>query len=152
MSIEQPVKSTPEGWPRLSSAIYYDDAAAAIDWLTQAFGFAVRLKITGDGGRIEHSELTYGEALIMVAQTGAAKPGREHMPPGVSPKSAGGGNTQCLLLFVDDVDAHCAHARANGATIADEPTNHDYGADYWVDRSYAAIDPEGHIWWITQRL
>jgi uncharacterized glyoxalase superfamily protein PhnB len=26
------------------------------------------------------------------------------------------------------------------------------GADYWTDRSYGAIDPEGHHWWFTQRL
>ena len=145
------MKQTPKGWPRLSSALYYDDASTAIDWLCQAFGFAVRLKVEGEGGRIEHSELTYGEALIMVAQSGN-KPGREHLPPGVSPKSIGGGNTQCLLLFVDNVDDHCTHARANGAVIVDEPKDHDYGADYWTDRSYGALDPEGHMWWITQRL
>jgi uncharacterized glyoxalase superfamily protein PhnB len=29
---------------------------------------------------------------------------------------------------------------------------HDYGADYWADRSYGAVDPEGHLWWFTQRI
>ena len=144
------MKQTPPGWPRLSSALFYNDASAAIDWLCQAFGFSVRLKVEGEAGRIEHSELTYGDALIMVAQAGQ-KPGREHMPPGLSPASANG-NTQCLLLFVDDVDAHCAHARANGATIIDDPKVHDYGEDYWADRSYGATDCEGHMWWFTQRL
>ena len=145
------MKQTPKGWPRLSSALFYDDAAKAIDWLCQSFGFTIRLKVEGDGGRIMHSELTYGDALIMVAQSGN-KPGREHMPPGVSPSAIGGGNTQCLLLFVDNVDEHCAHARANGVIIVDEPTDHDYGADYWADRSYAAVDMEGHLWWFTQRI
>ena len=28
----------------------------------------MRLKVEGDGGRIEHSELVYGEALVMVGQ------------------------------------------------------------------------------------
>ena len=145
------MKQTPKGWPRLSSALFYNDAAKAIDWLCEAFGFVVRLKVEGEAGRIEHSELTYGDALIMVAQSGH-KPGREHMPPGVSPNSIGGGNTQCILLFADNVDDHCAHARANGAVIVDEPTVHDYGEDYWADRSYAAVDLEGHLWWITQRV
>lgn len=145
------MKQTPPGWPRLSSALFYDDASAAIDWLCQAFAFSVRLKVEGEGGRIEHSELTYGDALIMVAQSGN-RPGREHVPPGVSPKSIGGGNTQALLIFVDDADAHCAHARANGAKIIDEPADHDYGDDYWADRGYAAVDPEGHLWWFTQRI
>ena len=34
-----------------------------------------------------------------------------------------------------------------GATIVSEPTTTDYGDGYWVDRSYEAIDLEGHHWW-----
>jgi uncharacterized glyoxalase superfamily protein PhnB len=142
---------TPKGWPRLSTALFYDDAAAAIDWLCRAFGFEVRLKVEGDGGRIEHSELTYGEALIMVGQSGR-NPRRPTFPPGASPRSIGGANTQSLLLFVDNVDEHCARAGAAGATMLDEPKIHDYGPDYWADRSYGALDCEGHMWWFTQRV
>lgn len=69
-----------------------------------------------------------------------------------SPASLRGACTQSIMFFVDDADAHCAHARARGATIVDEPTTHDYGDDYWTDRSYGALDPEGHLWWITQRI
>jgi uncharacterized glyoxalase superfamily protein PhnB len=64
----------------------------------------------------------------------------------------GSANTQCLMFYVDDAEAHCALARAHGARIVEEPAVHDYGDDYWSDRSYGAIDPEGHLWWITQRL
>jgi uncharacterized glyoxalase superfamily protein PhnB len=63
-----------------------------------------------------------------------------------------GGNTQNLMLFVDDVDAHCEVARAAGATIAVEPKDYDYGEEYWADRSYGVIDPEQHLWWFTQRI
>ena len=42
------------------------DAAEAIDWLCRAFGFEVQLKVEGEGGRIEHSELVFGGGLIMV--------------------------------------------------------------------------------------
>jgi len=59
---------TPSDCPRMSSAVVYQDAVAAIRWLCEAFGFEVRLKVEGDQGQIEHSELTYGEGLIMVAQ------------------------------------------------------------------------------------
>ncbi len=145
------MKATPKGWPRLSSAIYYDDAAAAIDWLCRAFGFDVRLKVEGDCGRIEHSELVFGESLVMVAQSGA-RPNRPKYPPGASPRSIGGANTQSLMLFVDSVDQHCARARAAGANVIEEPAVHDYGADYWADRSYGALDCEGHIWWFTERV
>ncbi len=145
------MRPTPPDWPRLSAALSYDDAAKAIDWLCEAFGFSVRIKVEGDGGEIVHSELEYGEAVVMVAQAGRARPGREHWPKSLSPKTAGG-NTQSLMLYVDDVDAHCAQARKAGAVIVDEPTVHDYGADHWADRSYGAVDQEGHLWWFTQRL
>ena len=93
------MKPTPEGWPRLSSAVFYNDAATAIDWLCRAFGFDVRLKVEGDNGRIEHSELVYGEALIMVGQAGA-NTRRPNQTFPTSPKSVGGANTQSLMLFV----------------------------------------------------
>jgi uncharacterized glyoxalase superfamily protein PhnB len=145
------MQPTPSDWPRMSSAIVYQDAAAAIDWLCNAFGFEVRLKIEGDKGQIEHSELTYGEGLIMVAQETphTARGWKSSMR---SPKSLHGASTQSVMFFVDDADAHCAQARAQGATIVEEPATHDYGQDYWSDRSYGAIDLEGHVWWITQRL
>jgi len=144
------MKPTPSDWPRISSSVFYQDAQKAIDWLCDAFGFEVRLKVEGEGGRVEHSELTYGEGLIMVGQedTQAARAWKRFMR---SPRSLNA-NTQCMMIFVDDADAHCAHARARGARIVDEPTVHDYGEDYWADRSYGALDPEGHMWWITQRL
>jgi uncharacterized glyoxalase superfamily protein PhnB len=142
---------TPSDWPRLSSSVFYQDAAAAIDWLCDAFGFEVRLKVEGDNGRIEHSELTYGEGLIMVGQE-SPESGRLWKRSMRSPKSLGGAGTQSIMFFVDDAEAHCAHARARGAHIVEEPATHDYGEDYWTDRSYGACDPEGHLWWITQRL
>lgn len=145
------MKPPPQGWPRISSAVFYDDAAAAIDWLCRAFGFEVRLRIEGEGGRIEHSELSYGEGLIMVGQAGG-KSGREVPLPCKSPRALGGANTQALCICVDDADAHCAHAAAAGAKIVEPPTTHDYGDDYWSDRTYRAEDPEGHHWWFMQRV
>jgi uncharacterized glyoxalase superfamily protein PhnB len=145
------MKPTPKDWPRMSSAVVYQDAAAAISWLCDAFGFEVRLKVEGDRGQIEHSELTYGDGLIMVAQETAQAP-RPWKSAMRSPKSLDGATTQSIMFFVDDAEAHCAHARARGARIVEELATHDYGADYWSDRSYGALDPEGHVWWVTQRL
>ena len=94
------MKKPPEGWPRISSAVFYDDAGKAIDWLCAAFGFDVRLKIEGEGGRVEHSELTFGDGLIMVGNTG----GKSERPvplPCKSPRSLGGANTQRADVLVD---------------------------------------------------
>jgi uncharacterized glyoxalase superfamily protein PhnB len=142
------MKPTPPGWPRISVSLYYDDAAKAIDWLCDAFGFQVRLKVEGEGGRIEHSELTFGEGLIMVA--GADK--ADKFPQVRSPGQVGGANTQNMFVYVDDVEAHCEKARARGATIRVEPKTTDYGEDYWSDRSYECVDVGGHHWWFAQRL
>lgn len=139
-------KPTPKGWPRISSSPVYAEAAKAIDWLCKAFGFEVRLKVEADNGTIAHSELVLGDGLIMLGD--AHKPDRDWRK---TPQQAGG-CTQAMCVIVDDVDAHCARARAAGATIATEPRTTDYGDGYWVDRSYEAVDLEGHHWWFMQRL
>ncbi len=147
----QRTKPLPAGWPRISSAVFYEDAARAIEFLCAAFGFEVRLKVEGAGGRIEHSELTFGDGLIMVGSAG----GRSDRPGGLpcrSPRALEGANTQTLCVCVDDVDAHAAHARAAGAIIREEPTTQDYGEDYWADRTYRAEDLEGHQWFFMQRV
>jgi uncharacterized glyoxalase superfamily protein PhnB len=138
------MSTLPPGWPQLSSALFYDDAAAAIEWLEKAFGFVTRLKVEDGAGGVVHSELELDSGgLVMVASP------REGW---ASPRSVGGANTQSLFVYVDDVDAHCARARAAGARILTEPSNRDYGADAWEDRTYEAMDPEGHRWWFGQRI
>ena len=142
-----PVKPTPPNWPRISPSLYYEDPRAAIDWLCNAFGFEVQLLVEGDGGAVEHSELVYGDGLIMV---GAAR--TEKFPSMRTPKQCGGGNTQNMMVYVDDVEAHCKRAREAGAVITMEPETHDYGTEYWTDRTYECRDLGGHHWWFVQRL
>src|SRR2546426_846554 len=107
------MKPTPKGWPRLSAAIFYDDAAGAIDWLCRAFGFEVRLKVEGDGGRIEHSELVYGEALAMVGQSGD-RPRRPKVPRGPRPRSIGGSKAPSLMPLVAKLEMDRTTAAAPG--------------------------------------
>jgi uncharacterized glyoxalase superfamily protein PhnB len=139
-------KPTPKGWPRISASLTYQKAGPMIDWLCNAFGFDVRLRVDGEAGRVVHSELVIGDGMIMVSDDSAERPWRK------SPAQVGGANTQTLCVYVDDADAHCARARAAGAKIAVEPKTSDYGEDYWSDRSYEAVDPEGHHWWFMHRV
>src|SRR3954469_9838479 len=105
------MKAPPKGWPRMSASVFYDDPAAAITWLCQAFGFQVRLKVEGDAGEIVHSELELADALIMVSGTS----GKEAWQAAYhSPRSIGGSITQALAFHIDDVDAHAARAAAAG--------------------------------------
>ncbi len=133
------MKHPPTGWPRLSIAVFYDDPRAALDWLAKAFGFETRVCVTGPDGEIVHSEMEVGEGVVMVG--GTTYPGRK------SPRALGGANTHGAQIFVENIDAHCARARAAGATIANELENKDYG-----DRGYGALDPEGHLWWFAERM
>ena len=56
----------------------------------------------------------------------------------VSPRKLAG-RSQALKLYVTDVDAHHAHARAAGAEIESEP-----GDGFWGGRIYRTLDLEGH--------
>jgi uncharacterized glyoxalase superfamily protein PhnB len=141
------LRPPPPRWPRASTSVFYDDAPAAIDWLSAAFGFELRLRVEGEGGRIEHSELEFGDAVEMVGSAGAGE-------GGVVWRSAraAGGCTQAVFIYVDDIDAHHAVAVAAGAQIFRPLHTSDYGEGYWSDRSYGCTDPEGHAWWFAQRL
>jgi uncharacterized glyoxalase superfamily protein PhnB len=141
------MKPTP-GWPRISSSVYYERAAEAIDWLCKAFDFQVRLKVEGEGGKIEHSELVYGDGVVMVSEAHRG----EKYPYRRAPSQIAGVNTQSMMIYVDDVEAHCRRARAAGAKIVTEPTTQDYGEEYWTDRGYECEDIGGHHWWFYQRL
>ncbi len=116
--------------------LLYEDAAAALDFLSHAFGFEELGRITGPGGRVDHAEMRLGDGEVHLGQP------REP----TSPNRLGGTAVQ-LYVYVPDVDAHCTRARAAGAEIVDEPADQEYG-----DRRYHARDPEGHSWYFAQRL
>ena len=137
-------KNPPDGWTTLSSAVFYDDAVAAIDWLEKALGFETRIRVDGDAGVVIHSELVVGDGVVMVASANRA--------PFKSPRSIGGANTQSLFLFVRDVDAAYTRAKKAGATIKSEPETKNYGDEYGSNRTFELEDPEGHRWWLGQRV
>jgi uncharacterized glyoxalase superfamily protein PhnB len=115
-------------------SLIYDDAKGMIDWLCRAFGFTRRLVVPGPDDRIEHSELTYGGAVIMVA---SPNPDRGF----VSPRSQSG-VSQALSIRVEDPDAHYATAMAAGSELMRPLTDEAYGS-----RGYMAKDPGGHVWY-----
>ncbi|HTQ06519.1 MAG TPA: VOC family protein [Polyangiaceae bacterium] len=141
------MKPTPPGWPRASSSLFYERASEAIDWLCKAFGFEVRLRVDGKDGKIMHSELVFGDAVFMVSDAPRADRPNTH-----APTELGGANTQKVFVYVDDIDAHCARARAAGATIVSDVSTHDYGEEYWTDRAYGCTDIGRHEWYFAERV
>lgn len=122
---------------RITPYLLYTDAATALDWLAATFGFTETLRHADDEGRVNHAEMEMGGSSIMLGE-----PGPDYRNP-----NALGGATQLVHVYVDDVDVHCARARAAGAVIEREPADQVYG-----DRNYGAVDPEGHRWFVAQKL
>jgi uncharacterized glyoxalase superfamily protein PhnB len=123
-----------------TSALCYRNAKAALNWLEQAFGFEPAMIITDQNGDIAHSEMRLGDGLIMI--------GNEWDAATKSPASLDGRTTQTVHVHLtEDIDAHCAHARAAGAEILAPPETQFYG-----DRTYRARDLEGHIWTFGQTV
>jgi uncharacterized glyoxalase superfamily protein PhnB len=132
--------ANPLGRPAFTSALYYKDPMAALDWLEEAFGFERVMVITDKDGNLAHSEMRFGGGLIMV--------GSEWTDYVASPASAGGRNTQSIHVHLEDgIDAHCERAKAAGAVIVRELENQFYG-----DRTYSARDVEGHVWSFGQNV
>jgi uncharacterized glyoxalase superfamily protein PhnB len=129
-----------ESHPPLSSAVCYVDPKAALKWLEQAFGFELSMLIEDQEGHLAHSQMRFGDAVVMI--------GNEWSADHKSPSSIGGKNTQTVHIQITaDIDAHCERARAAGAEIMTEPETQFYG-----DRTYRCRDPEGHIWTVSQTV
>jgi len=124
----------------LISAICYRDPKAALDFLERGFGFELIMLIEDGEGNLAHSEMRFGNGVVMV--------GNEWSDDHRSPASLGGKNTQTVHIQIEtDVDAHCERARAAGFEIIMEPATQFYG-----DRTYRCRDPEGHIWTVGQTV
>lgn len=111
----------------------YRDAAAMIEWLEKAFGFAVKAKYM-NGGAVGHAELSLGGSIIMLGETRDDAYGQMVGRPG----DPGGKST---YLAVDDVDAVYETAKAAGAKILEEPVDRDHGS-----REFICADPQGNVW------
>jgi Glyoxalase-like domain len=98
------------------------DVVAAGAWLREAFGFLERLAIGS-----HRIQLSYGSGSLVLVD--------------------GGGAPATVMVRIEDVDAHCARARAVGARIVSEPADEPYG-----ERQYTAVDPAGHTWTFSQTI
>jgi uncharacterized glyoxalase superfamily protein PhnB len=114
--------------------LMYEDAAAAIAFLTEAFGFREKVRSAGEAGGF-HAELEIAPdgAFVYLGQ-----PKNGFRNPAVV------GSTSLVYAIVDDVDSHFARAEAAGARIIEKPRDLSYG------RSYGCADPQGHEWYFTQ--
>ena len=116
---------------RIAPYLFYEDAEAAAEFLTRAFGFEEHERETGGGGRL-HVGLRLGDATLMLGQ------GR---PDYRNPKNADQATAMVHVYLDGDLESHRERARAAGAEIVTELAEQPNG-----DRRYDAVDAEGHFW------
>lgn len=125
------VANPPEGFPRITPYLLYEDCDAALDFLSEAFGFTEDMRIAGPDGKVNHAEMRLADGVIMMGT-----PGPEYENP-----SRHGHVTAGIYVYVDDVDDHYEKAKGASAEILSEPQDQFYG-----DRIYIAEDPQGQQW------
>lgn len=122
---------------RLSLGVYYARPAAAARWLARVFGFESMDDLPDGDDPLpegEHGhpwiEFRLGNAVLNIFRLDGERPGepRSHVP----------------WVYVDDLKAHFAHAKGNGATIFEEI--HPYPGS----SVYVADDLEGNRWIFSQ--
>ena len=123
--------------PQICPYLYYRDADAGVDFMIKALGLELESAFRTPEGKIVHAQLTIGAGRIFVGP-GMVPFGTHgvHDPDAVS---------SALYVTVDDLDAHFARAKANGALLRAEISEKPHG-----DRIYVASDPQGQRWIFAQ--
>jgi uncharacterized glyoxalase superfamily protein PhnB len=109
----------------------YSDAPRAIAWL-EDLGFTVAARQDGPDGTVIHSELRWGDAVVMVASDDA-----DYLVPPLRGRSTGAG----VYLVTDDADGMFANAVAAGAEEVIRPEDTEWGS-----RRARVLDPCGREW------
>jgi PhnB protein len=130
-------QNPPQGYARVTPYLLYEDVAAALSWLHDAFGFEESVRMPGPNGRVSHAEMKLKDGVVMMGE-----PSADYQ----NPKRSGHSHV-LVYVYVDDVDAHFARAQKAGAKVIAPLEDKFYG-----DRSYGVEDPEGHQWNFAQHV
>jgi len=133
------VNPIPEGYPRVTPYLCVDGAAAAIDFYTSVLGAKERMRMPGPDGKVGHAELSFGDAVVMLAD--------EYPDMDVRSPMSIGGSPVTIHLYVEDVDRVFQQALAAGATESRPVEDQFYG-----DRSGQFVDPFGHKWNVASHV
>jgi uncharacterized glyoxalase superfamily protein PhnB len=106
------------------------DVPEAADWLCNAFGLRVRLRIGQHRG-----QLVYGDGAVIVTDRGAADTAPDHAA------------THSVHVRVEDAERHHERAVRAGAEIIDPPAEYPYG-----EKQYSARDLGRHRWTFSESI
>jgi uncharacterized glyoxalase superfamily protein PhnB len=118
--------------PTVWHSLVYDDAPAAIAFLTSAFGFVAKAVYYADDEKtqVAHAQLDWPAGGGIMLGSGPRPDGW--------PDGHGRGSAYCVT---DDPDGVYTQALAAGATVLREIRDEDYGG-----RGFTVADPEGNQW------
>ena len=123
----------PSRYSRVDPWVISASTDAEIAFLTAAFGAQETpgSRMLGPDGRVGHVEVEIGDAVLMMFDA------RPEWPPAPSH----------LRVYVDDVTEAVDLAVAAGGRVVTRPTDLAFG-----ERVARVRDPQGHLWWIHQRV
>ena len=104
----------------------YPDIGEAIDWLCDAFGFTLRLRIAN-----HRAQLNVGDGAVVLTEQ----------------RVADGRNSHSVMVRVENVDRHHERARQHGTRVLLSPADYPYG-----ERQYSVEDFAGHRWTFSQSV
>jgi uncharacterized glyoxalase superfamily protein PhnB len=109
----------------------YPDVGKAVDWLCEAYGFTLRLRIGN-----HRAQLAIGDGAIVITERRGDLRGSD------------AGDQPCsIMVRVDDVERHCQRALQHGAEILQAPADYPYG-----ERQYITRDMCGYRWTFSQSI
>jgi uncharacterized glyoxalase superfamily protein PhnB len=122
--------------PDIVPSLKYNDFPKAIEWLGRVFGFRERTdaRLTYAGDRQTWFEV--GNGLFNISTPDS------HWEQDSNSSSKG----FSMKVYIENLDEHYAHAKAEGAKIISEPEN-----GFWGGRIYRVLDCEGNQWEFSQR-
>src|SRR5438876_2963930 len=114
--------------------LYYPEVREAVEWLTTALTFSVRLRNSDTRCQLSHSNGT-----IVVAKPGV------HANAALSTQQSPAAHS--VTLRVTAIDELFGRAKAAGARVLAEPADHMYG-----ERQCSLLDPWGHPWTLSETI
>lgn len=121
----------PPGFNTVAPYFFVRDAEAFVAFLVDGLGGTETVRSMRPDGQIANVQVRLGTSTVMVSEAS------EQYPPMPS----------AYYLYVDDADAAMKRCLEHGARLEMPVADMPYG-----DRQGGVRDPNGNIWWISQRL
>lgn len=133
-----PVSPTPDGYHSVTPAICVNGGAKAIEFYKKAFGAEEISVMPGEGGKIMHAELKFGDSIVFLGDEFPEYGFKAPIPNHTS---------SSLHLYVADVDKAFERAVAAGCTVKMPLSDM-----FWGDRYGKVVDPFGHTWGLATHI